>query len=523
MSKSNQTDGPIDRMVAMNTKHRNMAICILILSLMILACGLSAGKVTMTPPSASPSVTFAPTPKASNVPAPALPTSGSTTTGVSTLTKLGPTLDYVNLATHYLTPFTPFPTTRVYSASTPMPTPNSLSHMYSRRLPSNWTPTPPPIIPPLPPFPESPLTPRPTPTFDYTAGFIQGATDLMNLTDADEGFFVQYVDAWAPGGKVMSGASWILKDDFDNNGQAEWLVSVSTYRADWQAGGYYSQLIILFEKSGDIYKPMHYEDEVSATRGGPTKVLLVDDLNKDGHQEIVLSSLNCGASTCSQILEIDSWDGRTWTRQQLEADTTYAKTDIKFVDYYHDGKTEIVLTYHTVYEYNTAYPDRLATDIYGWKNGELVKLEELLSPNTEPYPVMLDVFSALSSGKIDDALKLAQPNRDRLHQTCTQLETYTAIEVMLADAVQNKPEATQSTLAQINVYRQQPDNGFTYAANILLQAYQPVRDPAAACEAMKRFIIDNMNNDAGFKFFDGSVVLPVSEYNFCPLVPFNYR
>jgi len=448
-----------------------------------------------------------------------IPTTKPAPTYTNTPTPTPLPLDYAQLASQYLTPFTPMPTTVVFVPKTngtpkpPIPTPNSLLPIIARKPPGNWTPTPPPTVPPP---PQTTQTPRPTIAFDYTAGFIQAATDLMNFTDADQSLFLGYVDAWATDGRVMGGACWILKGYFDNTGQPEWLVSVPDYSLPWWATGYYDQIVILYEKSGGVYRPLHYETEFASH--SPTDVLFVGDLKGDGYPDIVLRSNVCG-SGCDQILLIDEWDGKTWTTERLHTEPS----EVRFIDYYHDGKTEIVLSYITAYKLDPDYPRRQATDIYGWKDSKFVLLEELLSPNTEPYAVMLDVSSALSAGKIDDALKLAQPNMDRIGQTCTQLETYTAIEVMLAYAVQNKPEAMQSTLAQINAYCRQPENGFTVAANILWEAFNQVHDPGNACKAMQRFITNNLNVPSPYDFLDPSVVRLAITNDYCPIVPFGFR
>ena len=227
--------------------------------------------------------------------------------------------------------------------------------------------------------------------------------------------------------------------------------------------------------------------------------------------------MTCG-SACGQYLEIGRWDGANWTNEYVGSEVT---DFISFVDYYNDGRIEIIINYHTQYKFDSTYPDRLATDIYGWKNGKLSLLGESRSPNTEPYAVMRDVFSAIYEGKIDDALKLAQPTLDKIPKTCAEMETYTAIEVMLAQAVKNQPGAMQASLAQINKYCAQPDNGFTAAANILWQAYQQVHDPALACEAMDRFIVEqnsSYNQNSSFKFFGQNMNASDLYYGsgFCP-------
>ncbi|HNE06348.1 MAG TPA: VCBS repeat-containing protein, partial [Anaerolineales bacterium] len=414
------------------------------------------------------------------------------------------TLDYVKLASRYLTPlptFTPrtdIPTyAPIWTPITPKPTPN-LSQVDAQKIPSGWEPTPPPI-----PDVGSLLfstgeihnfAADPT----YVTSLIKATTDLMNFTNANQKLFTQYVDTWAPEGRYWFGATWLLEHDFDGDGNPEWLSSVPMYYQPPEPRCC-SQLIILFEKDEGIFHPVHFIEKLSTKNA--TKVLLVDDLDNDGLSEIVVRRVYCG-TWCSMDIYVFKWDGEIWTEDSI---STVMPDIISFIDYNNDGKTEIALNYFTIYKLDSSYPVREATDIYGWKNGKLVLLEQLLSHNTEPYAIMRDVFSAISSGEFDEALKLAKPAMDKIPQSCKQMETYTAIEVMLIYGVQGKQEAMQSVLAQINTYCNQPDNGFTHAANILWQAYQQVHDPILACEAMKRFIIEQdpmHDNNPNLVFFD---------------------
>lgn len=428
------------------------------------------------------------------------------------------TLDYVKLASRYLTPlptFTPrtdIPTyAPIWTPVTPKPTPN-LSQVDAQKIPNGWKPTPPPI-----PDIGSLLSTGQIDNFaadpTYVTSLIKATTDLMNYTNANQNLFNQYVDTWAPEGRFWFGATWLLEKDIDGDGNPEWLSSVPMYYQPAEPRCC-SQLIILFEKVDGVYHPVHFTEKLSNNH--PTKVLLIDDLDNDGHSEIVVRRVYCG-SGCGLDLYVFKWDGENWTEDIIR---TLMTDIISFIDYNNDGKTEIVLDYYTNYKLDSTYPVREATDIYGWKNGKLVLLEQLLSHNTEPYAVMRDVFSAISNGELEKALKLAQPTMDKIPQSCKQMETYTAIEVMLIYGVQGKQEAMQSILSQINTYCNQPNNGFTHAANILWQAYQQVDNPFLACEAMKRFIVEQdplYNYNPNLVFFDATVYLPENRYNFCPI------
>lgn len=434
----------------------------------------------------------------------------STATAIPSFT---PTLDYVKLGSYYLTPFPTITPRTDIPTWTPTPNINPLSEVSARGLPDNWTPTPPPLVD----F---------SPAWIWAPAYIQAATDVMNFTNGDQKLFLQYVESWTPQDRPsMVGSAWLLKDDFDHDGQPEWLASIPVYFLD-RGTPCCSQVILFFEKIGNTYQPMHFDhygyyDWISE-HNEITKAVLVDDLNNDGFKEIVFRTVSCGTA-CTQYLSIGMWNGKKWTDYQRISTVQTYDNQISFIDLDDNGTTEIIIDYSTQYKLDSSYPMRRATDIYEWKNGQFVLVDELRQPSTNPYAIMRDVYSALAFGKIDEALRLAQPTLDNLDQTCSPMETYTGIEVMMAYAVQNDPNAMQSTLSKIAAGCNQPDNGFTPAANILWQAYQQVHDPVVACQAMKRFISDEDHRKfvtgIGFQFFDAGILIP-HNYNFCPIEPY---
>lgn len=449
-------------------------------------------------PTASPSPYIPPTLAGFEAPVPTVtPTLDYEKLGLPSPT-ITPTLDYSQLASHYLTPF---PTsTAIIPPWTPTPTPeNPLLSIIARKLPANWKPTPPPLFDYL--------------SKDTTHLYIQAATDLINFTNANQNLYLQYIKSWKPKERYSMGGAWILKNDFDNDRQPELLVSMPVY---FQNTEMYccGQFLLLFEKVDGIYHPVHYDWKYE--HNDLTKVVLINDLNNDGYSEIVLRTVSCGTA-CSQLLTIATWDGSNWSNRYIQSVVTSL---ISFVDRDSDGKTEIIIDYKTYYKLDSSYPPREATDVYGWKNGQLVILEEYRQPTTNAYGILRDIYSAISFGKIQEALDLAQPVIDNLDKTCGVKETYIGIETMLAYGVNNDTKNMQATLSNIVEHCNQPNNGFTHAANVLWQAYQQVHDPVIACEAMKRFIVDEIRSSkkdgAGFEFFDVTVMLPKNYYNFCP-------
>jgi hypothetical protein len=429
-------------------------------------------------------------------------------TPVPTFTPPVPTFDYVQLASHYLTPL---PTsTAIIPAWTPTSTPENLLSGILVRKPGNLTP--PPLYAGSPGF-SMPGFPVPPESKKQIQVYFQAVTDLINFTNADPQLYARTIESWRPKDRSsMIGDAWILKNDFDNDGQSEWLVSTPVFFENPQVYCC-GQLLIFFEKGDNGFVPVHYDWKFE--HNDITKVLLVNDLNHDGYLEIVFKSVSCGTA-CGQTLTVATWDGRKWTDRYIQSVLTSL---ISFVDRDADGKTEVILEYRTIYKLDTLYPQRQAIDVYGWKNGRLVLLEENRQSTTDPYGILRDIYSAILFGKIDEALTLAAPVIDNFEQKCEQKETYIGIEAMLAYGFQNDPKAMQSVFSEIMTHCNQPRNGFMHAANVFWQAYQKVHDPVLACAAMKRFIVEQSpvhNKNPSLQFFDATVYFPGNYYNFCP-------
>lgn len=447
-------------------------------------------------PTASPSPYILPTLAGFGTPVP-------TVTSTLDYEKLGlpsptitPTLDYPQLASHYLTPF---------------PT--------STAIIPPWTPTSTPENPLLGIVVKGAGKPAPPPLFDYLHSknsihvYIQAVTDAINFTNAEPKLYVELIESWKPKERYsMIGGAWILKNDFDNDGQPEWLVSTPVFFNNEQLYCC-GQLLVLFEKVGSMYQPMHYDWKFE--HGDITKVVLVNDLNDDGYSEIVFRTVSCGTA-CGQLLTVATWDGKKWTNRFIQSVPTSL---ISFIDRNNDGKTEIIIDYKTIYKLDSLYPQREAIDVYGWKGEQLVIVEEYRQPTTDTYGILRDVYSAISFGKIDEALDLAEPVINNFEQKCEQKETYIGIEAMFAHGIQNNRKALQSVFSKIMAHCNQPNNGFMHAANVFWQAYQKAHDPVLACEAMKRFIVEQnplVNRNPSLQFFDSTVYLPGNYYNFCP-------
>src|SRR5258708_24130575 len=305
-----------------------------------------------------------------------------TTTPTLNYAKLGlpsptstPTLDYSQLASHYLTPFTSVPTLTAFAATvfagwTPTSKPfDPLAQVVARQLPQSWRPTAPSAIPATDTFahPDDPYSPS------WQSAYVQAMTDLMNWTNADEKQYALAVDNWSPQGALNFDTSWLLKYDFDSDGQPEWLASAPLYAQGNLYGVPYccGQMLLLFEKAEKVFRPM-YILRVGFWNSPPDRVVLVQDLNNDGYPEIVTEGIDCGTS-CSTYFLIGEWDGQSWRNEgYMNGDFT---SQVSFLDLYGDGKKEILLSYTA-----SLLVHREVLVTYAWDGKQFSIRDEVTSP-----------------------------------------------------------------------------------------------------------------------------------------------
>jgi hypothetical protein len=420
-----------------------------------------------------------------------------------------PTLDYAAEAKIYLQTPTPYPTR---PSQTPAPTPlDPLRQVVAHKLPPEWTPVPYQLVESYYDDPHS---------LNWKMQIIQTTTDLMNWVDADPIQFARQVKALQPKGVWFGDKfEWLLKDDFDGDRQPEWLVSIPAYSADKEIQSYPEQMVILFERTAGVYKPVAYQRPLSDGRflhGEFAKVLLVQDLNRNGLKEIGLRSMSCGTA-CSEAITMGEWDGKAWHYTFWESLPGSFSNYFMFTDVDRDGSIEMTLHYTTFYYLDQRYPQREASDTYGWRDGRWKLLDEWRSPSANSYAILRDMYSALELGKTQEALEAGLPVLHGLSTSCDIDEVYTGIEVMLAQTLLNAPQAAQATLQQLDMYCQIPENGYLDAAHIYMQAYQQTGEAVTSCTAMNRFMFQNKLYNPVLNLYQ--CTNEGCYYNYCPISP----
>lgn len=331
------------------------------------------------------------------------------------------------------------------------------------------------------------------------ACYIQAITDLMNYVDGNQELYIQYIETWVPTALNFSSDDWFLEDDYDNDGQIEWLVSIPVRFAPdgvdrcgfyLSPFGYCPRLVFIFEKIGGMYYPkyifrnMYYE----------ARVTLVADLNNDNLKEIVFRADPCGAAVCSTYLSIGNWNGQNW---EWHGHISNDHAEVEFVDIDSNGTIEIKVAYPTyaASRYNPPYSRRDVIDIYGWKNNRYEIIDQIYPPTDSVFEIIFDIASVLEYKNAELALEYAQPVMDNLDESCDRMKTYVGIQTMLAYAFKDDSVAMESSLAKLEKYCDHPRNAYLHAAKILWLAYEKTNDPISACQAMEQFLMSEYSRE----------------------------
>lgn len=417
------------------------------------------------------------------------------------------TMDYPALAEHYLlTPFTPRPTitpfnrftktntpSPTYDIKTPSPLPTAtnipdetiLSHITAHHPPANWTPTPPSLVDGAVVQDVHFTHPVDVQIANWRVEYIQAATDLMNLTNANKESFIKYVDGWAADTWSAHGyTTWFVENDFDHDGQAEWLVNIPLYSSDPQAFCC-SQLMLLFEKTDGLYHPVYYQ------AGGGLNVdwhiMEIADLNKDGHLEVVTSSQYCDPSCDLATIKIGAWDGQRWRNEGIINELIDFYAHILFVDVDDNGTIELVS------QGRTDSSTRITARIYGWRDGQFKLIETWLQPLIDPDKIMADVHAALMAHKPKEAIQLAEPIIQGLRLGCEEPRDHISLLVIFAYTLDGQQQAAQDTLNQMSKFCNYSNSSNVIPlGQVFWVAYQKTQNPILACQTMDRFVVDKM-------------------------------
>ncbi|MBN2391604.1 MAG: hypothetical protein JXR84_12840 [Anaerolineae bacterium] len=417
---------------------------------------------------------------------------------------------------------TPAATTAPPPTATPSPTPPlTPTDTPSQALAAGLLPSEPVTAPPV------DWTPTRPAAFDvekdtqasWVREYIQTVTNLLNMnTNIDaqarvDAALAQLV-TWMPADSTYEGPlppnAWTVARDLNADDKIEWLISVPARdRGCWAT--YCPAYVLIFEMRDNLFVPaaILIEDENVWDLSDP-KLLMVADINADGHLEVVIEQVSCGAHTCFTGIIIGQWNRRRW--RSLTADPVMqAYTDYTIVDQTGDGLLDIVM-HGGMYGSVGAGLQRPHTQVFAWRDGAYRLVEDTPDPDEHPYFQMLDANAALANGEWDTTLNLALAivNYPGVYEdegwltteTWARIVGYATLEAMFVYAQQGSVEAMrQAHAGLLSRSASAPNDPYPDAAWQVLQTYEATGDPLAACLAAEDFIAARAEDAAFFEWY----------------------
>lgn len=403
--------------------------------------------------------------------------------------------EFMALLAHYLTPVlsaTPYPTDTPKPALPPSPTSSGVQEVLGkiqvRSLPPNWIAT----LPPM----------EPLPGMTGTQVFLQAATDLMNYVQGEEQAYLKILSILNPDNNQVPGRAWLRAADLDSDGALEWLMAypVEAYGTTIKCSGSCVRLVILFEKQGAQFVPVSLMDAYTDHQDGAgwynfPLIFGLDDLNLDGHLEVLLHTRQPANHADFENLIVTAWDGARW--QELGYFSQRSVEQMFAVDLDGDGLKEIILN-GGMAGVTWISPERTQLSVYGLRDGSYEWSGDFLPASGHAYFQVLDANAALQAGRLAKALELAKnawlPSYAHNWRLLSCQYTYAAIQVMLVYALWGEQSNLQAVLDQIEQRCGASGDRFVGAARLFSLAYRQTGDVLAACQAMERFVADRWSD-----------------------------
>jgi len=411
------------------------------------------------------------------------------------------------------------------STTTPQPAPTDTPRdsIAAQLLPTAITPPPAGWTPSRPPgFDAAQHTPE-----SWVQDYLQLVTDMLNSSRDMDSVLDQLV-AWMPADSTYEGPrpanAWAANRDLDGDGTDEWLISVPSQDRGCYVT-YCPGYVLLYQERDSLFTPLALVllDEIIWDISFPS-LLLIDDVNADGLDEVVLKANECGAHTCYTTLLIGRWDGQRW--RDLAADPIQqAYTDYAMEDRDGDGVQEIVMHGGTFGSAGAGL-QRPHTLTFDWADGAYRLVADVPDPGEHPYYQIIDANAALTEGKWATTLAHVLPLVENLGvysdawtsvEAWSRIVGYASIEAMLVYAHQGDVDAMEDVhFSLVARSHTEPDNPYPDAAWQLLEVYKETGDVLAACQAMEAVIVERAETAEFYEWYGyGTERLP--QEMLCPL------
>jgi hypothetical protein len=148
-------------------------------------------------------------------------------------------------------------------------------------------------------------------------------TNLINYIEGDVRAYVTQIQQWTKGSTPYYENTWLIKEDFDNDGIKEILLSAPYLKRldiSTEGGANVSTIqhgpvcpvsLFLFESKKGLFFPVARKEMHSP------EFFTLEDFNSDGVKEIVVLENWCGAKVCGKNVHVFRWSEHHWEELNL--------------------------------------------------------------------------------------------------------------------------------------------------------------------------------------------------------------
>ncbi len=219
-------------------------------------------------------------------------------------------------------------------------------------------------------------------------------------------------------------------------------------------------------------------------------LLNVDDVNQDGHTELIFTTNSCGAHTCTTTVYIVASGGGTYD-QLVDGGIEMTFAEVSFSDRDGDAIPELLM-YGGMIGSVGAGPQRARTEIYKWDGHTYALTETIYDPSNYLYFTVLDANQALLEG---DHAKAAELYRQAIENPNLEawmgeyeredLTAYSRYRLSLTYLLEGDVEAAKA--ARDGIQKEQPDHIYAQVMQVLWEAYLRTGDLSSACQEVTAF------------------------------------
>jgi LysM repeat protein len=219
-------------------------------------------------------------------------------------------------------------------------------------------------------------------------------------------------------------------------------------------------------------------------------LLAAEDINADGHPDVIWSDTTCGASACFTTVHVRSWiDGRF--QEWIDGSTTMSSATVKLADVLPEGSGQEIVMAGGVIGTALAGPQQVVTNTWASPAGATYALvDQQAAPSDCLYHRIQNADIALATGQQDGYAAAIAAYRDAIdsprfvacwirENEVDELRAYALYRLAVAQAYAGDGQAAEQAVADLA--QRYPADSYATLAELWWLAYRTTRDASAAC------------------------------------------